>query len=369
VPVAQPNDVSELPTPCVVIRADVVRRNIRKLADYAASAGFAVRPHSKTHKLRPVAEMQLAAGAIGLAAAKVSEAEAISVAGEDVLLAYPPVDRIRAERVAKLAGDRNVRAALDSQAALEMISSAAAAAGTVVGLLVDLDVGLGRTGVQTPEEALALAQAVERAPHVRLDGIMIYPGHIGELPAEQSAGLQAVRALLDETLDLWQRHGLKAAIVSGGSTPTLYQSHEIPRVTELRPGTYVFNDMNTVHGGHCELEECAAGVVTTVVSDSVPGQVVLDSGSKTLARDLCYPALERGFGHVVEFPDARVIKLSEEHAQLDVRACESRPKVGDRVTVIPNHICPCVNLQEAVWWLEPGERPRRLRVDARGKLE
>jgi D-serine deaminase-like pyridoxal phosphate-dependent protein len=198
---------------------------------------------------------------------------------------------------------------------------------------------------------------------------MIYPGHVWEQSDKQSQALGAVGNKLGQVLETWARHGLHAPIVSGGSTPTAYQSHLVPQLTEIRPGTYVFNDMNTVRGGFCALEDCAARIVATVVSDAVPGQVVVDAGSKTLTKDSNIACSESGFGHVVEHPEARIKALSEEHAQIDVTACSSRPAVGDRVTIIPNHICPCANLQEAVWWIEPNESPRQLHVDARGKLQ
>jgi D-serine deaminase-like pyridoxal phosphate-dependent protein len=178
-----------------------------------------------------------------------------------------------------------------------------------------------------------------------------------------------INELLAETVELWSAHGLRADIISGGSTPTAYQSHLVPRVTEIRPGTYVFNDMNTVRGGFCTLDDCAARIVATVVSNAVPGQIVIDAGSKTLTKDPSSPRPDMGFGHVVDLPEARITKLNEEHAQIDVSACLKRPTVGERVTVIPNHICPCVNLQESMWWVEPKERPRRFAVDARGKLQ
>ncbi len=197
---------------------------------------------------------------------------------------------------------------------------------------------------------------------------MFFPGHISAPPAEQPPALQAVSQLLEALLGAWRKNGLEARIVSGGSTPTLFQSHLVPQLTEIRPGTYVYNDMNCVHGGCATLDDCAARIISTVVSTAVPGQVVLDAGSKTLTSDRCGPAPESGHGHVLEFPKAKIVKLSEEHAQVDVKECERAPKVGDRVTVIPNHICPCINLQDAVYWQEPGEPPRELRIDARGKV-
>lgn len=361
-------EVQKLPTPALVIDAAIVRQNVQRLADYAATVGVKVRPHTKTHKLRKLARLQLDAGAIGLTVAKVSEAEVISDPAQDIFVAYPPIGEQRATRLAALGGDRTMRAAVDTLAAVEAASIAARAAGATIGLLVDLDVGSHRTGVVSPAATLPLAQAIERSPNVRLDGIMIYPGHVWSLPMEQDAELKAVDDLVVETLELWAKHGLAAAIVSGGSTPTAYQSHLMPHVTEIRPGTYVFNDMNTVRPGFCTVDDCAARVVATVVSDSIPGQVVVDAGSKALARDASSIS-NAGFGYVTEYPEARITQLSEEHGQIDVKACSRPPKVGERVSIIPNHICPCVNLQAAVWWMECGEPLEQLSVDARGKTQ
>ena len=156
--------------------------------------------------------------------------------------------------------------------------------------------------------------------------------------------------------------------MSGGSTPTAFQSHLVPQFTEIRPGTNVFNDMNTVRGGFCSLDDCAASIVCTVMSDAVGGQVVLDGGTKTFTSDRCGPAPDSGHGHIVEYPDAVITKLTEEHGQVDMSRCARRPQVGERVTVIPNHICPCVNLQDTVWWQDADGTCRPMTVDARGRL-
>jgi D-serine deaminase-like pyridoxal phosphate-dependent protein len=362
------DEIRRLPTPTLLLNGPVVRQNIARLAGYATTVGLKVRPHAKTHKSRRLAQMQLDAGAIGITTAKVSEAEEISAADEDVLVAYPPVGDVRAARMAALARDRVVRAAVDSLTAVEQASAAAQAAKSTIGLLVDIDVGLHRTGVESPAATLPLAQAIDQAPGVRLDGIMVYPGHISEPVEEQAVGLKKVGDLIAETIALWARHGLAAAIVSGGSTPTAYQSHVVGNLTEIRPGTYIFNDMNTLRGGYCSLADCAARVLVTVVSNAIADQIVLDAGSKTLTSDRCILP-EHGFGHIVELPAARITKLNEEHAQVDVSACNAIPAVGERLTVIPNHICPCVNLCDTMWWVEPNEPPRPLGVDARGKVQ
>lgn len=369
---ASSSTIEGVATPALVIDAARVRRNVESLSAYAASHGIAVRPHCKTHKSVEIARLQLAAGAGGMTVAKVGEAESLAAAFDgatpDILVAYPVVDPARARRLADLARSSAVRVALDTPAAVEAVSAAAGSAGVTLGVLVDLDVGMGRTGVPTAAALAMLAEAVAAAPGLRLDGIFCYPGQIWAKPAEQAAPLAAVAAKLQEAIDLFDRHGLCRQVISGGSTPTAFQSHLVPQVTEIRPGTYVFNDMNTVRGGFCTLDDCAATIVCTVVSDAVAGQVVLDGGTKTFTSDRCGPAPDSGHGFIVEYPDAMITKLTEEHGQVDVSRCERRPQVGERVTVIPNHICPCINLQDAVWWREADGRLRPLAVDARGRL-
>ncbi len=355
-------------TPAMVIDARTVVRNVERLATYAAKYELDIRPHTKTHKSRQLAALQMASGASGLTAAKVGEAEIMAEVADDILLAYPAIDPARTARVAHLSAHATLRVAVDSRQGAKLLADAANRASATIGILVDLDVGMGRTGLQTPSEALKLAQFVDATSGLRLDGLFCYPGHINQPAAEQTSALQAVSDKLAATLRMWTDHGLQARIVSGGSTPTAFQSHQIPEYTEIRPGTYIYNDMNTVRGGYCTLEDCAARMICTVVSTAVPGQVIIDAGSKTLTSDRCAPAPDSGHGHVLEYPEARITRLSEEHGQVDIRACSSSPQLGERVTVIPNHICPCVNLQDAVWWRDDEGQLQELLIDARGLL-
>jgi D-serine deaminase-like pyridoxal phosphate-dependent protein len=362
--------VPDLPTPAILIDGHIVRRNIEKMARYAKRHNLRLRPHTKTHKSTMVAQMQLEQGAAGLTVAKAGEAEVMAEVAEDLLVAYPVADARRCAALAALARKRTVRVAVDSATAVDALSAAASSAGSTIGILVDLDVGLHRTGVQTPDESLALAGHAADSPNVRLDGLFFYPGHIGGIPENQGKGLQKVDMLLAQALSLWKLKGLEAKIVSGGSTPTAFQSHLVPHATEIRPGTYVYHDMNGVHGGYATLDDCAARVVATVVSTAVPGQFVVDAGSKALTQDRCGPAPDSGFGHVVEFPDAKVVKLTEEHGVVGLSQDRSRAAVGQKVTIIPNHICPCINLQDTVWWRddEDDDHPRPVPVDARGRV-
>jgi D-serine deaminase-like pyridoxal phosphate-dependent protein len=355
-------------TPALLIDLPQVRRNIAKLAHYARDHRIKVRPHTKTHKSKFMAGLQIEAGAIGLTAAKVGEAEIMANVSPDILIAYPASDPARAYRMAELAKRVTVRVALDSSEAIRRVGETARSAGSTVGLLVDLDIGFNRTGVATPAASLDLARLISRTKGLRLDGIFFYPGHVWSIGEAQTNELDRIDAILAESIALWSQGGLKAEIVSGGSTPTAYRSHLIPHQTEIRPGTSIYNDMNTARAGFCTLDECAARIVSTVVSTTVPEKAVIDAGTKTLTSDRNVTLPESGHGHVVEYPAAKITRLSEEHGELDVSACDVRPKLGEQVQVIPNHICPCVNLQDEVWLRTEDGAIRPLRVDTRGKL-
>ena len=360
--------LDEVPTPALVFDGRAVAANIEALAAYGRKHNLGIRPHTKTHKSVKLAKMQLDAGACGLTMAKVGEAEVMSELDAELLIAYPVFDPARKRRVANLAKRRSVIVGVDSAMAAEALGAAAAEAGSTIGILVDIDVGMGRTGVATPLAALELAQLVSRTKGLKLEGIMCYPGHVWRPVDDQAEPMGLISAKLRETLDLWKKSGLAARIVSGGSTPTAYQSHLVPEFTEIRPGTYIFNDYNELRGGYSSFDQCAAHIIVTVISNAVPGQIVIDGGSKTFTSDACIADRESGFGSVIGVPAARIVRLSEEHGQVDVRGVDSPPKLGQRLAVIPNHICPCVNLQSYAWWMHEDGRLERLTVDGRGLL-
>lgn len=350
------------------IDAGRTRKNVQRLADYAKTHGIGIRPHTKTHKSLRAARIQLDAGAIGLTVAKTGEAAVMSQVCDDVLMAYPAVDPPRCEALAKMNRSTTVRVAIDSTTAADHLSDAATVGGSTIGILVDIDIGLHRTGVQTPETLVALAQYVESKSNLRLDGIFCYPGHISGDEATQKKMIQKSNAITDAAIALFDAQGLNRQIVSGGSTPTAYYSHCFSGVTEIRSGTYVYNDMNGVLGDYCELDDCAARIHCTVVSDAVPGKVVLDAGSKTLTSDKYAPRPEAGHGHIIEYPNAVIKHLTEEHGEVDITQSDASPKVGERVTVIPIHICVAVNMQNHIWWDEGDGQLEKIPVDTRGML-
>jgi D-serine deaminase-like pyridoxal phosphate-dependent protein len=364
-----PTTVYELPTPALVIDLPVVERNLARMAEYCREHKIGLRPHGKTHKSIQFGRMQIERGAIGLTVAKAGEAEVMAEATNDLLVAYSTVDPARSARLAELAKRAQLRVAIDSTLAADSLDAAAGAHASTIGILVDLDVGYHRTGVQTIEAAVALARHVSARKHLRFDGLMCYPGHVVTRSSEQAAALTAISKMLDHAIAELKRSGLQCRIVSGGSTPTAFNSHLVPQLTEIRPGTYIFNDWNTASGAWCSLEDCAARVLCTVVSDAVPGKVVIDAGSKTLTSDrLMTDPQNGGFGRMVDYHAARVVRLTEEHGEIDLTGCATRPKLGQRVWLIPNHICPCVNLQDFAWVRDADGAIEPLRIDARGKL-
>jgi D-serine deaminase-like pyridoxal phosphate-dependent protein len=245
-----------------------------------------------------------------------------------------------------MALDRQVRltVALDSAAAVEALAEAARASARTVRVLVEVNLGMRRVGVGSAVEAIALAELVDRRPPLEYAGVAFYPGHIREPVAEQGAKVAQLRRDLAALIAALARAGYAPPTVSGGSTPLAWRMHEVEGVTEVRPGTYVFNDRATVDTGACALEDCALTVLATVVSVAVPGQAVIDAGSKALAREPAGGAPEEGYGILLERPEVRVRRMSEEHGILDLGDTDWRPAVGERVRVVPNHVCAAVHL-------------------------
>ena len=356
-----------LETPAAVVDLGRMERNLQRAADYAGQHGLALRPHVKTHKSPIIAAEQRRLGAVGLTCATPHEAEVMSRVGDDLLVAYPPVGSARAARVARLAAGARVTVALDSARAIADIATAAREAGVIVGVYVEVDLGMHRVGVPDVANAVALVRKVIAEPALEYRGIAFYPGHVREPVADQDAALHELGESLASALEALQRADVAPRVVSGGSTPTLWRSHEIPGVTEIRPGTYVFNDRTTAAVGACERDDCALTVLATVVSTAVPGQAVIDAGTKALGREPMRGVEGEGFGALRDRPEVVVARMSEEHGILDLARTDWRPRVGDRVRVVPNHVCIVVHLNDVVYGVRGATVDRSWRVEARGR--
>jgi D-serine deaminase-like pyridoxal phosphate-dependent protein len=363
--------VSELETPALLIDLDIFERNLRKVAGYAKSHDLRLRPHTKTHKVPDIGRKQLESGAAGLTVAKVGEAEVMVNSGTaDLLVAYPVIGRAKLERLAEVARKTKVTVALDSAFAARQLSDAAREGQVTFGVLAETDVGLARVGVPPGEELIQLAQTIERLPRLTFEGITFYPGHIKQFGEEADEAMRELSATVRGILDQFKAAGIAVKIVSGGSTPTLFRSHEVSGLSEIRPGTYVYNDVNTVRTGVCGWDECAASVMVTVVSTSAKkGQMIVDGGSKTFSSDRLLFSSEASFGRVMEATESVFHSMNEEHGFVDIRRAGVEFSVGDRVRIIPNHICVAVNLHERVYGVRGGEVEKVWAVEARGKLQ
>jgi len=363
--------VADIDTPALLVDLEAMEANLRRVADYTERHGLRLRPHTKTHKSPRIGRRQLELGAAGLTVAKVGEAEVmLDAAPSDMLVAYPVIGHSKLERLMAVARRAHVTVSLDSLFAAQQLSEAAQAAGVIVGVLAETDVGLGRVGVSPGRELVDLAQGIERLADLTFEGIAFYPGHIKDNGAASMEALAALGGLIQSILADFRREGIQARIVSGGSTPSLYHSHELAGLNEIRPGTYVYNDWNTVTSGACTPDECAAALLVTVVSTARPGQIVVDGGSKTFSSDrLTGSGAESTFGHVIEAPEARFHKMNEEHGYVDIRPCGRKFEIGERLRIIPNHICVAVNLHERVYGIRNGEVEEVWEVAGRGKLQ
>jgi D-serine deaminase-like pyridoxal phosphate-dependent protein len=347
--------VSELETPVLVADLDAIERNVSRMQAYCDEHGVALRPHIKTHKLPELARLQLDAGAVGITCQKLGEAEVMADAGvEYILLSCPLLGEAMAARLAALASRVKMTVVGDSAVVAEGLSAVLARNGVEVDFLVECDTGQGRTGVQSPEEAAELAELVDGLEGLRFAGLMTYPSR-----PETAAWLRAAR-------DAVEARGLTVERVSGGGTPTAERTHELDVVDELRVGTYIYGDRACIADGSVPLEDCALRVVATVVSRPTRERAIIDAGSKTLTMDAAIGAT--GHGLLVEYPDAEVYALNEEHGYVDVSRCEPAPGIGDRVTIVPNHACTTANLHDEVVMHRGGEVVETLRTAARGMV-
>ncbi|MDQ2889312.1 MAG: alanine racemase [Gemmatimonadota bacterium] len=359
--------LDEIDTPAAVVDLDRLQHNLERAAGYARSHGLALRPHVKTHKSLVVAREQLRLGASGLTCATPFETRVMSVISDDLLNAFPPVGPGRAHRLMALNSRVKLTVALDSREAVDMLQAAARAAGRRVGVYVELDVGMRRVGLGDPSSVVSLSRYVTEQSSLEFTGVALYPGHIRGATHEQDAGLERLNSDLNSTLDALDTAGLTPAVVSAGSTPTLWRTHELPRVTEIRPGSYVYNDRTIATLGACDWSDCALTVLATVVSTSVNGQAVIDAGSKALGREPMASGETAGFGELLNHPEVRVARMSEEHGVLDLTGSTRRLRVGERVRVIPNHVCVAVSQFDVTYGARGETLETAWRIDARGR--
>lgn len=363
--------VEALDTPSLIVDLDRVEANLRRGAEIAAAAGVALRPHTKTHKSPYFAQRQLAHGAAGITVAKVSEAEVMADAAlTDIFIANTLFGREKAERVAALAARVRLAVGVDHLEQARLLSAAMAGAARPLDVLIEVDTGSRRGGV-SPEDALALAREVAALPGLAVRGIYTFEGYTYDA-ADRDALAAVQRQAQDVMVGLGR--GLRELlgidpVVSVGSTPGLLSGAGYRKgITEIRPGTYIFLDaaQAALAGG---VQHCAAWVLATVVSRPGPDRAVLDAGSKSLASEARARGVCRTSGYGL-LPDhgLTIARLSEEHGVVEGDGAE-RLRIGEKVRVLPNHICPVVNLFDEMVCVRGGVVEMVLPVAARGRLQ
>lgn len=350
-------DPFALETPVPLIDLGIVERNVLRWQTRSEALGLANRPHVKTHKLVPLARFQIAAGAQGITVQKLGEAEVMAAAGiTDLLLTFNVVGEGKLARLARLMRRTEIAVVADSAEVAAGLARAAAEAGRVLRVLVECDTGGGRNGVQDPGAAAALARRIDATPGLAFGGLMTYPA---------AGGRAAAAEFLARARTLCASAGLAVETVSSGGTPDMWSDSGLGPVSEYRAGTYVYNDRSLLARGVAQPEDCAVTVLATVVSRPTGDRAIIDAGSKALTSDLLGLA---HYGVEVE-RGAPVRAVSEEHGILDLRGLDWQPRVGARVRILPNHVCPVSNLFDRVAVMRAGRVLGLLPVDARGRVD
>ncbi len=356
---------AEIDTPAVVLDVARLDANIARLQDALDARGIALRPHAKTHKSVEVARRQLAAGARGITVGTIGEAEVFAAAGiDDTFLAYPVwaggVSKAARLRALHEASDA-FRVGIDSVAGARALGRAVAGTGGWLTVLVEIDPGNHRTGLASPAEAVEVARAAADAG-LRVAGVFSHGGHGYAPGAAAHAGADEVRTLT-AAADALRAAGFAIEEVSAGATPTMLTA-ATGGVTEIRAGTYVYGDRQQWVLGAIPPEGCAIAVAATVVS-VFDDRLVLDAGAKALTKDRA-PFLT-GHGAIAGYPDLVIERVNDYHGVVIAPVGASRPSLGEIVAVIPNHVCPVIDLFDSVLAVDRDGSTSVWRVDARGR--
>lgn len=383
-------NVTDLATPAVLVDRARALRNIDRMQAAATAAGVRLRPHTKTHKSPIVARWQLDRGAVGVCCAKLGEAEVLApLLGSgpadkpDIRLPYP-LNPVNAARVVALLEQATLSFIVDHPAVARQWSEAMVRAGTRVDVLVKVDVGFHRCGIDPAAAgAVEMIKGVAALPGLRLRGLLAHAGHAYHAHSEDELRQMAEdeARTLRELVARCRASGIAIEEVSAGATPPARFSLQQDGFTEFRPGNYVYFDRTQVALGAATLDDCALTVLARVVSKPAADRIILDSGSKTLSNDGArgfqlapgYGTILRGSGgHSLSGPasadDSLLIeRLSEEHATVKATTGATTLEPGDLVRIVPNHSCVVSNLVDRAWLVD-GERAEPLPIAARGQI-
>jgi D-serine deaminase-like pyridoxal phosphate-dependent protein len=366
--------LEDVPTPSLIVDLDTMERNLRRWQELVARNGKKLRPHIKTHKVPEIALQQEALGACGIASAKPSEAEVFFEAGcRDIVVAYPTVGADKWARIARMARDAKVAVNVDSELEVRGLSAAATAEDVEIRTQIEIDTGLHRCGFDPGDydSILAFARLIGSLPGIELDGVTTHRGRFSErllAMTNEEAGHEEGQLLVDLAEKL-RADGSSITEVTAGGTITGPGVAEVPGVTEVRAGTYVFNDAMQVAYGAAEPEDLAVSILASVVSTRIPGWATVDAGSKTFSGDRGVPGAKIAGGDAIARAvdiDAAVMRITEEHGMVELgRGVRVEP--GQKLRFTPFHVCTAVNLSDELVAVRGGVVEKVWPVLARGK--
>lgn len=361
--------LEQLDTPSLIIDLDRMEQNLKDMQQFADSAGVKLRPHTKTHKIADIAHLQMEYGAKGITVAKIGEAEAMAEQGiTDIFIATQVVGEHKLTRLRSLAEKTKLRLAIDS---IYHVQELASFFGEQVPLevMIEVDTGMHRCGVE-PEEALKLAgEIVKGYPHIKLAGVFTHEGHTynaADREHMKQIALHAQQSVIELGRKIKENWGITCEI-SVGCTLGQLVGEVLPGITEVRPGTYVFYDVgHAYYLGHDN--SCAATVLATITTNSGNDKVVADTGAKSMTIDQRSSGVLKteGYGKILQHPNLVIKKLSDEHAVIQPAGPLN---IGDRIQIIPNHICPTVNLYDQAYGVRNGVVEKVFTIHARGRIQ
>ena len=365
---------TELDTPSLIIDREIMMRNITDMQAYADKCGVSLRPHTKTHKMPALAKLQREAGCKGIAVAKIGEAEVMAENGlDDIFIANEPIGEIKLKRLRALAEKIAISWGIDCPEHVEAAEKAFADAARPAEVLIEIEVGENRSGIIEERDFLTLLEALKKAPHVHLKGLFSHDGN-----SYSAASLDACRetfvASQVRTLrfaELARENGFACETISIGSTPSLMHDFPIlPGITEFRPGTYILMDASMANAAGT-LDRCAATVLATVISRPTPERVILDVGAKGITMQTRTKGITAtdGLGTIKGWDGVHIHAVYDEHAIIYNKAFRDGVRIGDKVEIIPVHICPTVNLHESAHLVSSDEVVEDIPVLCRGQLK
>lgn len=365
---------SHLDTPSLIVDLDIMRANLRFMQDKADRFGVKLRPHTKTHKMPEIARMQVDCGAGGITVAKVGEAEVMAAHGlNDIFIANQIVGVSKLERIRELARKINIRLGVDNTYQLDELNAVFAGEAKPIEVIVEVEAGEVRSGVISEQQLIDLAKHAQTLPNVVIKGVFSHDGQ--SYKAESAAAaIELCHTAQERTLhmaDILRQAGCVVDTVSIGSTPSLMQDVNIlTGITEIRPGTYPFMDVGQGSAIN-DFSRCAATILATVISKPTAERVVIDVGAKGLTAQSRVSGIcaTHGLGLIKNSDNARLAGVFDEHGVINDSKFNAQIQIGQKVEVIPNHICPAVNLYDVAYLVSNGEVLKEIPVLCRGKLQ